>query len=97
MIRSYADRGTRDIAAGVNSKQARRTLPPELHDDARRRLAFLAAAESLADLRAWRGLNLHELKRDRVGQHGIRINDRYRICFVWTGRDAERVQITDYH
>ena len=97
MIRSYRDKGTRDVAAGVNSKAARRKLPASLHDLARRRLAFLDAARSLEDLRARSGLNLHPLQRDRRGQHAIRINDQYRICFTWTDGDAYDVEITDYH
>ncbi|MGA3065318.1 MAG: type II toxin-antitoxin system RelE/ParE family toxin [Tepidisphaeraceae bacterium] len=96
-IGSYRDRGTRDIAAGVNSKMARRRLPVVLHESARKRMAYLAAAGSLEDLSAWPGLNLHALKEDRSGQHAIRINDQYRICFVWTGRAAEQVGIVDYH
>jgi len=96
-IRSYHDRGTRDIAFGINSKAARQKLPVDLHDPARRRLAFLAAAQSLDDLRAWRGLNLHVLTGDRRGQHAIRINDQYRICFYWIKTDADDVEITDYH
>jgi proteic killer suppression protein len=96
-IRSYADKGTRDIAAGTNSETARRTLPLELHEPARRRLAFLTAAQSLDDLRARPGLDLHALRKNRLGQHAIRINDQYRVCFVWITGDAGRVQITDYH
>src|SRR5689334_21710857 len=96
-IRSYRDRGTRDIAASVNSKAARDVMPSNLHDVARRRLAFLAAAGSLDDLLARRGLNLHPLKQDRAGQHAIRINDQYRICFTWGDGDADDVEITDYH
>ena len=97
MIRNYRDRGTRDIAAGVNSKGARRKLPAALQDLGRRRLAFLAAAASLEDLRSRVGLNLHALQDDRRGQHAIRINDQYRICFVWIEGDADDVEITDYH
>ena len=96
-IRTYRDKGTRDIAAGVNSKSARRTLPVELHELARRRLAFLAAAQSLDDVRARPGMDLHALYRNRIGQHAIRINDQYRVCFVWAAGDAEDVQISDYH
>ena len=96
-IRGYSDKGARDVAAGVNSRAARATLPPALHDAARRRLAFLAAARSLDDLRAWRGLKLHALTGDRLGRHSIRINDQYRICFVWTAPDADDVEIVDYH
>jgi len=96
-IRSYHDRGSRDIAAGVNSKAARGILPLYLHEVARRRLAFLDAAQSLADLAARNGLGLHPLRSDRAGYHAIKINDQYRICFVWDGQDGRDVQITDYH
>ncbi|MGD0387985.1 MAG: type II toxin-antitoxin system RelE/ParE family toxin [Tepidisphaeraceae bacterium] len=94
---TYADKGTHDVAAGINSKAARKTLPVSLHEHARRRLAFLAAGQSLDDLRAWPGLNLHGLRGDRDGQYAIRINDQYRICFVWTSRGPQSVEITDYH
>ena len=96
-IQSYRDQATRDIAAGVNSKIARKILPGDLHELAMRRLAFLAASKSLDDLRSRPGLNLHALKGDRKGQHAIRINDQYRICFEWAAGDAARVEITDYH
>jgi toxin HigB-1 len=96
-IRSYRDAGTRDVAENVNSKVARKVLPPGLHGAARRRLAFLDAAASLDDLRTWRGLNLHDLKEDRAGQWAIRINDRYRICFFWQSGFADQVQVADYH
>ena len=96
-IKSYRDKGTRDIARGEDTKEARKALPAMLHQITRRRLAFLAAAESLADLKAWNGLGLHALKRNRVGQHTIKINDQYRICFVRVGKDVELVEITDYH
>ena len=97
MIRTYWDQGTHDVAAGLNSKAARQILPVQLHEVARRRLAYLAAAKSLVDLGTRRGLNLHPLGKDRRGQHAIRINDQYRICFVWSAGDAEQVEITDYH
>lgn len=96
-IRGYRDKGTRDIALGEKTKAARRTLPVILHGVARRRLAFLAAAQSLDDLRAHPGLNLHALSGDRRGQHAIRINDQYRVCFIWLSPDADDVEITDYH
>jgi proteic killer suppression protein len=96
-IRGYRDKGTRDIAAGLTSKPARSALPINLHEIARKRLAFLAGTHSLDDLRAWPSLNLHALQRDRQGQHAIRINDKYRICFRWIDNDADEVEITDYH
>jgi proteic killer suppression protein len=96
-ILSYRDKGTRDIAKSENSKAARNTLPVQLHELARRRLAFLNAAQSLDDLKSRPGLNLHTLGRDRMGQIAIRINDQYRICFLWATGDAREVEITDYH
>lgn len=58
---------------------------------------MIEAAAVLTDLRVTPGNALEKLKRDRAGQQSIRINDRYRICFVWTDKGAERVEITDYH
>jgi proteic killer suppression protein len=64
---------------------------------ARRKLDQLEAARTLTDLRAPPANRLEALKGDRQGQHSIRINDQYRICFVWTGLDATAVEIVDYH
>jgi len=61
-----------------------------------RKLFQLHAARTLYDLRA-PGNSLEALKGDRAGQHSIRINDRYRLCFVWEGGDADQVEIADYH
>ncbi|HVS60607.1 MAG TPA: type II toxin-antitoxin system RelE/ParE family toxin [Gemmatimonadaceae bacterium] len=55
------------------------------------------AAAVLTDLRVPPGNELKKLKRDRAGQQSIRINDQYRVCFVWTAKGAEDVEITDYH
>ncbi len=64
---------------------------------AMRRLAILNRAGRLDDLRVPPGNRLEALKRDRLGQHSIRLNDQFRVCFVWTGTDAEEVEIVDYH
>jgi proteic killer suppression protein len=64
---------------------------------AKRKLDHVAAATSLTDLAAIPGNQLEALRRDRAGQHSIRINDRFRICFVWKDGDAYEVEITDYH
>jgi proteic killer suppression protein len=64
---------------------------------ARRKLDQLEAARTLTDLRAPPANRLEALKGNRKGQHSIRINDQYRICFVWTGLDATSVEIVDYH
>jgi len=64
---------------------------------ARRKLEALDSARQLSDLAAARGNNLEALKGNRLGQHSIRINDQYRICFVWQKGDASEVEIVDYH
>jgi proteic killer suppression protein len=64
---------------------------------ARRRLEALDAAEVLSDLSRVPGNHLEPLKGDRAGQHSIRINDQYRLCFVWKDRGPEDVEIVDYH
>ncbi|MBI4559433.1 MAG: type II toxin-antitoxin system RelE/ParE family toxin [Candidatus Hydrogenedentes bacterium] len=68
-----------------------------IHDLARRRPALLAAVESLDDLKARKGLGFHALKRERRGKFAIKINDQYRICFVWMGKNAIDVEIIVYH
>ncbi|MDO9631678.1 MAG: type II toxin-antitoxin system RelE/ParE family toxin, partial [Humidesulfovibrio sp.] len=74
-----------------------RRFPPEVQRAARRKLAMLDAAQAVQDLRTPPGNRLEALKGNRAGQHSIRVNDQYRICFVWTGRDAEDVELVDYH
>jgi proteic killer suppression protein len=96
-IQSFANRGTADVAHGINSKAARSILPVILHANAREKLLFLDAATALDDLLAWPSLRLEKLKGDRSGQISIRINDQYRICFVWHGNNAINVGIVDYH
>jgi proteic killer suppression protein len=64
---------------------------------ARRKLLYLHAVRRLEDLRAPPGNHLEALKADRVGQHSIRINDRWRICFAWRDGEAHDVEIVDYH
>ncbi len=64
---------------------------------AMRKLAILERADRIEDLRIPPNNRLEQLKGNRKGQYSIRINDQWRICFVWTGHDAERVEIVDYH
>lgn len=64
---------------------------------AERKLAMLDAAAALDDLRSPPGNRLEALRGDRVGQHSIRINDQYRVCFVWTAQGPTDVEIVDYH
>ena len=97
MIADFADRGTEDIFHGVNSAAARRACPPELHSIAAEKLESLDSAIALNDLAQPPGNRLEALRGNRRGQHSIRINDRYRICFAWTGGQPAAVAISDYH
>jgi toxin HigB-1 len=97
MIGSFADRATEDLFDGRNSADARRALPRDLWAKAFRKLDQINAAPSLDDLKVPPGNRLEALKGDRRGQHSIRINDQYRICFEWIEGSAEAVEIVDYH
>ena len=97
MIQSFYDRGTGDIFNRIGSKEARRTCPDRVWKIAGRKLDQLNAAVSLGSLRIPPGNRLEGLKGNREGQHSIRINDQFRICFIWTDKGPERVEITDYH
>ena len=97
MIRSFYDRGTDDIFNRRRTKAARRTCPEPVWRVAQRKLDQLNAVISLASLKIPPGNHLEALGGDRRGQHSIRINDQYRVCFVWTDEGPERVEITDYH
>jgi toxin HigB-1 len=74
-----------------------RRLPPDLHRRAFRKLAILNAAVTLDNLRVPPGNGLEALTGDRLGRHSIRINDQFRVCFVWRGGKAYEVEIADYH
>jgi proteic killer suppression protein len=74
-----------------------RRLPPDLHRRASRKLAILNAAVTLDNLRVPPGNGLEALTGDRLGRHSIRINDQFRVCFVWRGGKAYEVEIADYH
>lgn len=93
MIRSFAGKEAEKIWRGVASRK----LPPEIQRVARRKLRMLNAAVTLEDLRAPPANRLEALKRDRKGQHSIRINDQWRLCFRWKDGDAHDVEIADYH
>ena len=72
-------------------------LPPEIHRVALRKLLMVDAASSLKDLKIPPGNRLEALKKERKGQHSIRINDQWRVCFTWKDGDAYSVEIADYH
>jgi proteic killer suppression protein len=82
---------------GVNTKAARKTCPKDLWRVAARKLDQLDSVESLEDLRVPPGNRLEALAGDRTGQHSIRINEQYRICFVWISTGPLDVAIVDYH
>lgn len=97
MIASFADQGTQDIFNGVSSRFARATCPEMLWKVARRKLDQLNQAARLEDLKAPPGNRLEALGGDRHGQHSVRINQQYRVCFRWTASGPEDVAIVDYH
>jgi len=97
MIVSFRDGGTRDVYNGTASKEARKACPSDIVAIARRKLDMIAQAVILNDLLAPPANRLEKLKGNRAGQHSIRINDQYRICFTWTDAGATDVEITDYH
>jgi proteic killer suppression protein len=96
-ILGFRDRATEDINYGRRTKSSIRLLSAKLHNAARVKLARLHAAESLDDLATLPGSRLEKLRGDRSGQHSIRVNDQYRICFRWTDKGAADVEIVDYH
>ena len=97
MIQSFKTTGTEDIFNGKNTKAARRTCPQSLWRVATRKLDQLDSVDSLDELSVPPGNRLEALTGDRQGQHSIRINDQYRICFVWTDTEPDAVEIVDYH
>lgn len=97
MIRSFADRATEDIFDGRETRQARQRLPVSIWPVARRKLTQINRTGDLRELSIPPGNRLERLAGDREGQHSIRINNRYRICFSWDAGYADGVEITDYH
>lgn len=93
MIHSFADKETERIWNGERSRR----LPSDIQARALVRLAMIDAADLLEDLRNPLSNRLHELDRDRAGQHSVSINRQWRICFVWKGGNAHNVEIVDYH
>ena len=92
MIRSFRDKDSEALFHGHASPRL-----GQLARVAQRKLRQVHAAQSLQDLRIFPGNRLEALAGDRRGQHSIRINDQYRICFVWRRTDAYDVEIVDYH
>jgi proteic killer suppression protein len=96
-IQNFKTKGTEEINYNRVTKEALRTLPKDLHQKARIKLARLGAVISMQDLQEIRGNRFEKLSGDRKGQYSIRINDQYRICFKWEKENAIDVEIIDYH
>ena len=97
MIQDFKDGATEDIYHGIRSKVSLRQLPVNLWPIAYRKFYALDHAASLNDLKSPPRNRLEVLVGDRKGQYSIRINDQYRICFVWTILGPSCVEIVDYH
>jgi proteic killer suppression protein len=93
VIKSFSSEETERLWNGFRSRR----LPPDLQQRALVKLQLINAAVELAFLRLPPGNRLEALMGDRKGQHSIRINEQWRLCFVWNGTDAEQVEIVDYH
>jgi proteic killer suppression protein len=92
VIQSFRDAGTRDLFENRSSRRWAAIASVAL-----RKLDQLEASSNLADLRVPPGNRLEALKGDRKGQHSIRINEKYRVCFLWKPDGAHEVEIADYH
>ena len=93
MIKSFECKETEKIF----NRYLSRKLPHDIQRVALRKLRMLNRANTLNDLRVSRSNYLERLHRERKGQYSIRINDQWRICFEWVGKEAKRVEIVDYH
>ena len=92
MIKTFADRHTQVLFASGRAKK----IPADIAKRATRKLEYIALATDIDQLRFPPGNGLHELERDRQGQHSISINDQGRICFRFVDGDADDVEIADY-
>jgi proteic killer suppression protein len=97
MIRSFRDAGTANVFDGMNTAAARKVCPLHLWKIASRKLDQLDSISSLHELNIPPGNRLEALIGDRRGRYSIRINHRYRICFMWSEAGPDEVEIVDYH
>jgi toxin HigB-1 len=97
MIVSFKNQATEDIFNGESTKTARKICPIAVWRVASRKLDQLDSVTVLDELNVPPGNRLEALVGDRKGQHSIRINDQYRICFIWTEQGPRDVEVTDYH
>lgn len=93
LLSRFKDKATEQVFHGVTVRR----LPPDIQRRARMRLQRVVAATALYDLRVPPSQRLKALHGDRTGQHSIRVNDQWRICFVWTEQGAMAIELVDYH
>lgn len=97
MIKSFKNAGTEDVFDGTTSKAARKCCPQSIWPVARRKLDQINRVQEITELQIPPGNRLEQLKGDRENQYSIRINQQYRICFIWEEGQAYEIEITDYH
>ena len=97
MIQSFRNQATEDLFNGVATKAALKLIPRNLWNIVSRKLDQLDSVASLNELRVPPGNHLEALKGNRKGQHSIRINEQYRICFKWIESGPSEAEVTDYH
>ena len=97
MIQSFKSVGTEDIFDGLATRYARKCCPQSIWPVARRKLDQINRVRDVKELKVPPGNHLKRLKGDREKQYSIRINQQYRICFIWEEGHAYEVEITDYH
>lgn len=97
MIQSFKNKATEDVFNGKSTKAARKICPKSLWNIAIRKLDLLDSAVTLNELRVPPGNRLEALSGHRKGEHSIRLNDQYRICFIWSENGPIQVEIADYH
>jgi len=97
MLASFSDQGTEDIFQRLESREARKVLPTELHRNAAKKLAMINAARFVEDLKVPPGNRLEKMRGDLEGFYSVRVNDQWRIVFRWADSAAHDVRICDYH
>jgi len=97
VIVSFKDQATENIFNGVNSKAARKAYPQTLWRIASRKLDQLDSVQLLEELKVPPGNRLEKLSGERIGEFSIRINEQYRVCFMWGKSGPFNVEVTDYH
>jgi proteic killer suppression protein len=97
VIRTFADAATEDLFDGIDNRRARAACPQALWPVVRRKLTQLNRVRDLRELGTPPGNRLERLHGDRDGQHSIRVNEQYRVCFRWEDGYADDVEVTDYH